>query len=437
MANGKEFSLTSTDFGSKGWALCIYLFLGYYLNTSMNTGWQNSLNYYNATYGWDTTLLLSLVSVAQFIGIALCFILGRVALKVSTRKMSIVIGAIVVACCFGINLAHTIPVFIAIEMIAVMSQVAWVYTLNPLFVASWFPRKKGVVMGIVTIGVPLGAGTVSKIMNWIGAHWGLNYCLPFVGCVGLAALLILIFVVRDTPEEAGCTPDNDPNMTTEDVKRMAAENDAIAARSPWTSVRMLQTKESYMIALTIGMMVLFGGGFMGTNVLRMLSIGLEVGTAVNLMLLTAGCACVSSYIFGIVDGKCGPRTGTQLCFALCIFACAFSAAASYLSSVPCLIIGLVFGGGVIGGAVNFLTSLTIEYWGAPNFKRAYGILYPICQIPGSLGTLVIVQIASRFGGYQVAYTALTIIMILSLVVFSMVKDGSFVKAAEKKWGANV
>ena len=151
MANGKEFSLTSTDFGSKGWALCIYLFLGYYLNTSMNTGWQNSLNYYNATYGWDTTLLLSLVSVAQFIGIALCFILGRVALKVSTRKMSIVIGAIVVACCFGINLAHTIPVFIAIEMIAVMSQVAWVYTLNPLFVASWFPRKKGVVMGITTV----------------------------------------------------------------------------------------------------------------------------------------------------------------------------------------------------------------------------------------------------------------------------------------------
>ncbi len=437
MAGKQGFSLTSANFGAKGWAVCFYLFFCYYLNTSMNTGWQNSLNYYNMMYGWDTTLLLSLVSVAQFIGIALCFVLGRVALKVSTRKMAIVIGTIVVACCFCINLATTIPVFIAIEMVAIMSQVAWAYTLNPLFVASWFPRKKGMVMGIVTIGVPLGAGTVSKIMNWIGATWGLNYCLPFVGCVGLAGLLLLIFVVRDTPEEAGCSPDNDPSLTTEDVRRMAEETKAIDAKSPWTTARMLATKESYMMALTIGMMVLFGGGFMGTNVLRMLSIGVEIGTAVNLMMFTAGCACLSSYIFGVVDGKWGPRLGTQLCFVLTILSCAFSAAASYFVSFPLLIAGLFFGGGVIGGAVNFLTSITIEYWGAPNFKRAYGVLYPICQIPGSLGTLVIVQMATRLGGYQVAYTILTIINIIALVVFSAVKNGSFVKEAEAKWAAEV
>ena len=435
MANEKNFSVTSANFGPKGWAVCFYLFFGYYLNTSMNTGWQNSLNYYNATYGWDTTLLLSLVSVAQFIGIALCFVLGRVALRFSARKMSLVIGVIVVACCFGINFARTIPVFIVIEMVAIMSQVAWVYTLNPLFVASWFPRKKGVVMGIVTIGVPLGAGTVTKIMNWIGANWGLNYCLPFVGCVGLVALLLLLLVVRDTPEEAGYTPDNDPNLTTADVRRMAAEMEVVSAKSPWTSARILATKESYMLSLTIGILVLFGGGFMGTNVLRMVSIGLETSAAANLMLLTAGCACVASYLLGVVDGKWGPRAGAQVCFVLCILACGFSAAASYLANVPCLVIGLVFGGGVVGGAVNFLTSITIEYWGVANFKRAYGILYPICQIPGSLGTLVIVQLSARLGGYQVAYAVLAVVVVIALMVFSAVKNGDFVKRAEEKWAA--
>ena len=190
-----------------------------------------------------------------------------------------------------------------------------------------------------------------------------------------------------------------------------------------------------MLSLTIGILVLFGGGFMGTNVLRMVSIGLETSAAANLMLLTAGCACVASYLLGVVDGKWGPRAGAQVCFVLCILACGFSAAASYLANVPCLMIGLVFGGGVVGGAVNFLTSITIEYWGVANFKRAYGILYPICQIPGSLGTLVIVQLSARLGGYQVAYAVLAVVVVMALMVFSAVKNGDFVKRAEEKWAA--
>ena len=90
---------------------------------------------------------------------------------------------------------------------------------------------------------------------------------------------------------------------------------------------------------------------------------------------------------------------------------------------------------MVGGAVNFLTSITIEYWGVANFKRAYGILYPICQIPGSLGTLVIVQLSARLGGYQVAYTVLTIAVVIAMIVFSAVKNGDFVKRAEEKWAA--
>ena len=74
MAENKSLNVTKANFGAKGWAVCIYMFFIFFLNTSMNTGWQNCLSYYETTYGWDTTTLLSLVSVAQFIGIAACFI---------------------------------------------------------------------------------------------------------------------------------------------------------------------------------------------------------------------------------------------------------------------------------------------------------------------------------------------------------------------------
>ena len=102
MSQNKSLNLTKANFGVKGWAVCIYMFFIFFLNTSMNTGWQNCLSYYETTYGWDTTTLLSLVSVAQFIGIAACFITGRLASKYSPRMLAIIWGVVVTASCFCI-----------------------------------------------------------------------------------------------------------------------------------------------------------------------------------------------------------------------------------------------------------------------------------------------------------------------------------------------
>lgn len=432
MAAQGKMNLTNANFGAKGWAVCAYMFCIFYLNTSMNSGWQNCLSYWESTYGWDVTSLLSLVSVAQLIGVLACFITGRLATKYSTRMLSLAWGAVVTISCFVINLVHNMVLFGILECLAVMGQVVWAYTLNPIFVSTWFPKKKGIVMGITTIGVPLGAGTVAKLMNWIGNTWGLNYCLYLPGAVGLIGILFLLFVVRDTPEEAGCTPDNDTSLTSSDVKRMAAERAEQDAQSPWTIGRMLKQKETYIVALCIGCCALFGGGFMGTNVLRMLSMGVEISVAVNLMMMTAAFACVASYFFGVVDGKFGPRIGIFLVQVFAVAACLLSAIANGTGSYPCLIIGLMLGGCVIGGAANFLTSLVIEYWGAANFKRAYGVIYPIHQIPGSMGTLVIAQISAR-AGYAVAYIVLAVIIAAAAIVLLSIKDGSFVQKAEASW----
>ena len=153
------------------------------------------------------------------------------------------------------------------------------------------------------------------------------------------------------------------------------------------------------------------------------------------MMMTAGFACIANYFFGVVDGKCGPRIGILLVQLFAVAACVLSARANGMGSFPCLVIGLMLGGCVIGGAANFLTSLVIEYWGVANFKRAYGVIYPIHQIPGSMGTLVIAQIAAR-ASYSVAYIVLAAIIAIAAVVLFSIKDGSFGKKAEASWTSN-
>lgn len=430
MGNSKVFNAARANLGTRGWAVVIYLFVCFYLNTSINTCWQNIVGYWNETFGWETATMMSIVSVAQFIGIAVCFILGRVITKTSAKTMGIVIGIITAGSMFAIPFVTVFPLMCTLQMAAIIGNIVWAFTINPAFVATWFPRKKGIVMGLATMGIPLGSGTCTMIAHKMSAALGQNFGMSFSTIVAVVGLIMLILLVKDTPAEAGFNPDNDSSLTSEDVARMQREADEQAMKSPWSTARMLKTPQTYILGLSIGCCALLGGGVNSTNMLRMLNMGYEKGFASNLMLFTAICACVASYIFGVLDAKKGPR------FAMiCVFVCAMlSSAFNFLAtSTPLLIIGLMFTACVTGGAANFLSSLTIEYWGAPNFKRAYGVIYPIHQIPGSLGAMYMVQISGRFGGYPACFVGLFLISLVALIAFATIRNGDFVKQAESKW----
>ena len=433
MGRSKIFNAARANLGGKGWAVLAYLFVCFYLNTSINTCWQNIVPYWQETYGWEVSNMMSMNSIAQFVGIAVCFILGRVVTKVSAKKMGIVVGLIVFLSMLAVPFVTVYPLMCLVICCAVIGNIVWAFTINPVFVSTWFPRKKGIVMGLTTMGIPLGSGTCTKIAMRIIPKFGQNFGMSFSTVVAFIGLVLLITVVKDNPAMAGYSPDNDSSLTTEDVVRMQREADEIAAKSPWTTARMLATPQTYILGLTIGCCALLGGGVNSTNMLRMLGMGYEKAFASNMMLFTALCACAASYIFGILDAKKGPRFAMITVFVCAMLSSAFN---FFATNTAMLVIGLIFTACVTGGAANFLTSLTMEYWGGPNFKRAYGVIYPIHQIPGSLGSMYMVQVSARFGGgYSACFVGLFVISLIALVLFATIKDGSFVKKAEAKWNA--
>lgn len=421
------------DLGAKGWLMVIYLFVCFYLSPSVSSGWQSFIGFWSDSYGWDTTWLMSLLSIGQVICIATCFVFPRMVSRVPLHNIQLVLAVITTVCLFVLPHITNYTLMCVVEILVVCAVITWVYGLNPILIARWFPHKKGIVMGIVTIAVPLGAGTISKIVSFIGGVWGLNYGCMFSAVLAVVALVLLVAFVKDYPEDAGYAPDNDHSLSSEEIARIQAEVKAQDARSPWTVARMVRVKETWIIGLTIGAAGLFGGGVMSTNFLFMLSIGYEASMAGNLMLFTALCGCVFSYLFGLLDAKKSPRTATMFVFGCAMLSSVFCILAQQSGSFPLLIIGLALAGAVVGGAANFLTSLTAEYWGPANFSRAYSVVYPINQIISSMGVLFITQISTNFGGYVASYGALLVLETLALLLFATVKDGRFVKAAEAKW----
>ena len=415
--------------GAKGWIMVIYLFLCYFLSPSISSGFQRCIQFFQSEYGWDTTLMMSLVSIGSFAAIATCFIFTRMVATISLKRIEICFALVVVCGLVGLRVTTNYTFFCILEVLVICAVVTWAYGLNPVFVSRWFPGKKGFVMGIATMGIPIGSGLISKIIEFVGSHFGQQNNLMFSLCLAVLCFFVLLFATKDTPEQAGYAPDNDASLSGRSTVSQP-EDHGKHENSPWTILHLLATKETWFLALSIGGATLFGGGIMNTNFLYMTGLGYSPSTAGNLMLYTAACAAIFSYLLGLLDAKKSPNLAMKIVFLLAILSCVFCLMGS---NFVCLLIGLACGGAVVGGASNFLTSLTIEYWGQHNFARAYSVIFPIHQILGSMGALYITLISANFGGYHASYMALLVLQVVCVGMFSLVRNGNFVRKQEAKW----
>ncbi len=76
---------------------------------------------------------------------------------------------------------------------------------------------------------------------------------------------------------------------------------------------------------------------------------------------------------------------------------------------------------MLGGAANYLVSLTNTIWGRYDFPRAYKVLKPIVAAIGALGVSV-VGIIGRSVSYSVAYGVLAGLTVIAFILVSCVDD---------------
>lgn len=426
----KKFDASKSNFGAKGWFFIFYTAIAYLLISCVTNAMSVAVNIYNGMYGWNPTTIYTMISVASGCSVVAAFVMGRLCSKYSPKIISIVLAALYV---LGTLLLGRVSAFWQLGLILCIVHpcaLSWGYNVNPVMIANWFPRKKGLVMGWATMGLPLGAGLAAKIFIWANTNLGFaNAFAPF-SAIAFIGLLILVFWVRVDPEDAGYRPDNDTEMTSEQAAKMLAETKQIAATSPWTAKRMLTTKQFWIIVIPFGIQTLFSNGVMGQMIPRLIELGYPQGQAVNMLFTTACIAAAGSYVCGLIDAKLGPKKATMLVFILAIAALLLNLS----GNIVLLWISLALIGVCIGGAANFVASLGVEYWGRANFSRAYGVIQPTNQLIGAFGSAFFAQIAARFGGYSASYIAVAVLLLIGLLIFSRV-NGDFVKEREAQFAA--
>lgn len=403
----------------KGWILIIYGFLAYFTATAVGSAMNAASGTLAGLHGWNAAVLTSLVSGGAIANIVACFILGRLAAKFSAKKLSIICFIIFAVVMIGLGITGNFAIFAVCLIVANGISCGIGYQLAPIMFAKWFPKKKGIVMGIVTMGIPLCSGVATMIyQSGYNAMGSLGGFLPFIA-IGLVAFLILLFGLSDNPAARGYVPDN--GEISKEEKKEAAPNPI------WTTKKLLSTPQIWVHGITLGVQLLFASGLMVQLYPRLLEIGIDPQVASLMMLASGLFALPGSYVCGVIDSKIGARKAatTTYIFGVVAMLC------NLTGNIVLVWISLVCIGIVVGGAANWPASLCIEEFG-PSFANGYGVMQPIIQVVGAVGPAFFALFYGLTGSYKIPYICGAVLMVVGLIAFITLAKSGFAKKEEEK-----
>lgn len=418
------------NFGKYGWALVIYCFLAFFIFSAGNGTMNVAVALFEQNYGWDQTYLLSLQSIGAWLAIPFIFIFGQLYGKGKIKLRALILGS---GSLYAIGIllwgyVKNLTVFTFVFAICYITYPVWGTLANNSLTNNWFPRKKGLIIGLTTIGFPFGTGLGSIIFSVLNGAVGFSKTYLTIGVIALAICLFGFFMFTEYPEQKGCFPDNDRSMTSEKAKEELAHGQQMLDKSPWTVKRLLKTKEVWLLGISNSYLFAIASGAMGTMIPRLLSTGrYSPDQAMLFLMIAAFAACPGSYLCGFIDQKTNPKTALIFTNICCVCACVLN----IIPNTVIMIISLVFIGIATGGSANFIMSMTSEYWGRYNFQKAYPTVLTINQLVGSGGPMLMAVVAAA-AGWNVSYIVMAVLGVVATLMALPIKKG-FVEQAEERF----
>lgn len=416
----KKLSLFSSNFGGRGWLVLLLVGFSVFLQSSIiNDSLNVTIPEFAKVFGWNINTLYMLSTVTAWVAVIGAAIWGSLSLKSAKMVWVLTLGISVLALVFWSQANKFWMYVVALMIVSIMGQ-GFNYTASYTIVNNWFPRKKGLAMGWVTIGFPLSALVTTPLMQMgIVPNLGLKGVYVFYAIFAAVLTALVLLVVKNFPEQAGKYPDNDRSLDRATLDKELADGIAHAKTSPWTMKKLLKTGNVWRIGVTYGVFGLICIGVMTNFMPRALQGGYTEGEIIPMLMVTGVVAAIGSYLCGLLDAKVGPKKASVMTMFLAV-------AALLINIIPSKIamyISLPMIGVLLGGSANYLVSITTTIWGRYDFPNAYRVLLPIHCFVSALGVSIIGVIGHSVN-YTVAYLVVAGIALIAAFVMFGIKDQS-------------
>ncbi len=413
MSNKKDNSM-SYNFGVHGWGIVGYEIILLFFMTGLTVDGLNTIVPAMAELrGWDPNSILAFSTPAGIIALILTMFWGKFANAFGLKKVTVVtiFGAAIATALYGNS--TSIPMYVGslVAMVTLINAFAIICGMS--ITTNWFPTKKGLVMGLTTIGMNLASALVNWVLTFFrtltGDIAGSLTCMA--GVMAIVGVITIIFV-HDTPEKAGCYPDNDP-----EVAKMLAEK-VENTESTLTYIDALKNPLVWILGVGYGFFGLATVGIMSQLVGYFMAVrSMEFTQALSMMTIAAVIGCVGSWAWGVVDQKFGTQQASFL------FGIWYLIGIIFLVMQPkfCMYIGLFMLGCAIGGNGNFSPSMAGYVFGRKDFAVSFSVMNTIIGVVRSCSFFALAITSTMFGGFTIPYIIFGVLACLGGLIIKVTK----------------
>ena len=270
-------------------------------------------------------------------------------------------------------------------------------------VANWFDRRRGLALGLMGLGIGIGAIVVPFMAGKFIALFGWREAYAIFGGILTLSIPVVAVLLRDKPADRGLLPDGvEPEVG---VLGAAAEVSGLSWRESWRSGSL------WLIVAVAGLTSMS----LHASILHLPTILTDHG-------FTSGQAALGSSIVGIAIllGRLGCGYLLDRFFAPHVCVLFYGAAAAGIvtlwsgrSGAVALGASFLLGLGM-GAEVDMLAYLVSRYLGLCCFARAYGLAFAAFMAAGAAGPLVMGVVFDHFHSYRMALAGFALAMLCGL-----------------------
>ena len=421
----KKLTLKESLRLGKGWNLMFFCIAAMLVtNAGVNDGLNIALPEIAEGAGLDYNLCLSMGTVAGFVGVLMMMVIAKFRDRFGGRIMCSVLFII-----FGLTFnflflrATNIGMYAISQCIMVSCGQGCFYLCTGPMQSDWFPKKRGVVNGISTIGANIGTAILAPIMTTLLTFGMYKSSLSVFGWAAIALAIFAYVTLRDDPKDVGMYPDNvSEEVYEKEYKDLDTKEEYV---SDWTIKRMITCKEAWLAAIVPGFITLGLLGIITQFVQRNVSLGLSQNEAVSAMTVAGLVGIVGSSSIGFIDTKLGTKKACMIYCGLFAIGIVFNLLGIFGKVFVYISIAIV--GFCLGGSTNMSLSFPASIFGVLDYPTVNGFIFPVNYCIGCLNFLVNALVMSITGSLTGAYIVYIGLFVVDIIIVAFTEEGKWDK----------
>jgi MFS family permease len=373
--------------------------------------------------GWSRTVISLTASLNMLFFAAGGIYAGRLLDRVAARWVATT-GAAVGALGFILSAFSSTPLtfFLAYGLLCGLGSSWTGIVVGNSSVGKWFVRKRGVAIGLASMGVSFGTMVMTPVVGWIVKEQGWQAGFVALGLTLLlpGVLVAQVFLGRMKPEDYGLRPDGEQQVPAE---ACAADCDLPAKQVASPMGESLKDSRFWVLSVCQGTAVMTVLMAFVHQVPYALDLGIDrIAAASSLGAIALAGFCGQFFFGSLSDRLPDPKYSAMLGYGFMAAGLVVLLSVTTVEGLFAYALIFGFGYGCLGPILPIIAS---GRFGRERMGSVYGLLnFFVAGVGGALGPIVGGALYDALGSYRFVWTLDIALLVAAMAGLLALKKGS-------------